>query len=210
MPLASENRASLIAALASTSDPFFAEFGFRRTRRGMSYIRLRPEARQALHFHSASNPSYFPGVVLHIQPKLEVVIPSVARIALQMVGDPRLLSGAPDIVVFTLLELLEVPSRQQRWCVSSAAELPACLASIHDGFRRLALPLFEDYSSGLGLTSSYEAGDRRPLIQQHWYVYVAAAYILQNRRSEARAVLERHLGTPGLRERFAAAHAYAA
>jgi hypothetical protein len=127
-----------------------------------------------------------------------------------MVKDPVLLAGAPEYLVSMPLEHLVSGAEQPRWCARNHLEIPGALVAIHSLFGERALQFLADYSSPESLTAAYESGDTRPLRQHHWYVFVAAAYIVQGRRADARTVLERHLGSPGLRKTYASAHAYAA
>jgi hypothetical protein len=51
-----------------------------------------------------------------------------------------------------------------------------------------------------------EASNAFLLKQQHWYVFVTAAYMLRGAPDKAKLVMEEHLGNPGLRKRYSAVY----
>ena len=71
-----------------------------------------------------------------------------------------------------------------------------------------ALPFLDEYDSTEAFVRGYENGDGRLLLTQSSYVIVAAAYLTLDRTAEATAVLEKHLGKPGLRMQFSSAFAF--
>ena len=172
------------------------------------YSRKHVDAKQEIHMFLSSNPLGFPDHEMRIQPVIRIKVPSVSKVATEMVPDAFNLANAPELVVAQPLETLQQKGSNDRWLANTEDQLLEICDKIFSFIAQHGIPFLTEYCSVQGIIDSYEREDTRLLRQQHSYVFVAAAYVLQGNQSKAKAVLEKHLGTPGLRSRFSTAHEY--
>lgn len=196
------------ALLAAYVDPDVSCRGFKRRAGSRTFKRRSGEAQQELLFDYDAYPAYAPGADAHLLPTVRVSLPRVSEVAIRMVGgNAVLLGGAADLVIAQPFDTLVVGKASPRWLIASdtVASVGANLLTFID---RWVVPFVDEYNSVDGLIGGYERGDTRLLFQQHTFVFIAAAYAARGELKLAQDVLDRKLGTAGLRKRFAPVFEY--
>jgi hypothetical protein len=196
-----EIKTALIATLKVGMDTPLEAQGYRRSPKGLVYSHTGDGASCHFAVEFASNPSYAPGCLAHLKPALRIANQSISERALQLVEDPLLLANAPEVIQNRRLTMLTEPQMPE-WYVAEAEQLPSAIDEILEVFFDLGLPFLRDYSTSSGIIRQHEAGDTRPLRQQHYYVYVIAAYLLEGRPDAALALLHKRFTKPGIKRRF--------
>ena len=196
-----EIKAVLIDALKSGMDSVLESHGYRRPPKGLVYSRKEHGAKCQFAVEFASNPGYAPGYLAHLIPVLRIANQSISDLALQLVEDPFLLSNASEVIQSHRLTMLTDPQLPE-WYVAEVGHLGSAIDEIREVFFDLGVPFLNDYSTSRGIIRQHEAGDTRPLRQHRFYVYVIAAYLLEDRPDAAQAVLHEQFAKPGIKRRF--------
>jgi len=193
----------LLEVLDSHLDEFLLESRFNRRKNSLVYTRNINEVIQELNIQLNVKPKYQPGVDAHIYPMIKLVIPRISEIALEMVAGKKIfLANTPEIILYQPMEMTAPKEYHVRWFASDKSEFISAILQINNYINIWAQKFLEDYSTVYGITNGYESNDERVMRQQHWYIYVAAAYILVNRKAEAQKIIEEKFGLPGLRKQF--------
>ena len=209
MSVAKENTELLLKLAPEILDPVLIPFNFRRPQRSLAYTRSFSDAKQVLALHFDNSPRYAQQTKMHLLPAVCVKMPEVARQAFEMTGD-TFLFGKTEIVISHQMQNLAPKSEHERWFVSDAVSCQIALREIAAFFPRWAEPFLRDYTSPDDLIRQYELGDTRPFQTDQLFVFIAACYLLRGQKSEAGLVLEKHLGKPGLKRKYAKAFDFVA
>ena len=202
--IAKQNKELLLGCAPEVLDPVLIPLGFRRPRRGLVYSREFSGTNHELILSFDSSPRYAPTAKMHLVPGVSIKMPAVVRTALQMTGD-EFRFGSSDVVIGHQMQNLAPNCDQRRWFVSDATSCRLALGEVATFFSQWVEPFLRDYTSPDDLLRQYEAGDKRPIQQHNFFVFVAACYFLRGRKDRASQVLEKHLGKPGLRKIYARA-----
>jgi hypothetical protein len=201
-----EIRADFLAALSSVGDEVFTGMGFQRRKGSLSYVRVVGDAQQAVTFDADYLPKYQLDEELHIHPAMRLAIGSVTEAAMQLVaGNKMLLANSPDIIVNQPIEFTAPKAEHVRWFASGADEMKERVVEIVRFIQKWVVPFLDQLTTSDELIDVYKTADDRMMKQRHWYLFVAAAYMLKGDNREALSVLECNLGAPGLRKRYAVA-----
>lgn len=196
-----EIKSALIDALNVGMDSSLEARGYSRSPKGLVYSHTVDGARCQFAVEFASNPSYAPGCIAHLTPALRIGNQSVSERALRLVEDPFLLANAPEVIQNRRLTMVVEPQLPE-WYVPEVEQLPSAIDQILEAFFDHGLPFLSDYSTASGIIRQHEAGDPRPLRQQHYFVYVIAAYLLEGRPEAALALLHGRFTPPGIKRKF--------
>jgi hypothetical protein len=200
-------KSNLLEMLDGPVDQALSKYNFKRRKGSFVYKRELAESIQEIDFVADFFPLYEQGAEAHIHPFFVWKIPSVSREALRLVnGNKMLLANDPDFLVRQPIDISAPKENHQRWFTRSEDDYSQVGVAICSFMDQWLLDLLESLRSIDDLLKSYESGDNRLLKQQHWYVYVTAAYLLKGEHEKARTVMERHLGNPGLKKRYSAVY----
>jgi hypothetical protein len=201
--------AGFLGTLLPSLDARLATEGFeRRGLKNVRYTRLLANTKQRLEIVFHVRPRYEPSAELHVYPMVEVQMGSVNDIALAMVRDGSVLGGSPESTLRQPLEMAIPRERQTRWFVRTEVTYREVSDQVVESVWTWGIPFLDEYCSAADLVRGYERRDERLLMQQHFAVYVAAAYVVLDRLDEAMALLNERLGSVGLRQRYAGAFEY--
>jgi hypothetical protein len=193
--------------LAGSLDPSMQAYGFVRRKRSIIYARRVGDAKQTVEVTYDVGPRYVRDADAHILPKLGILLPSVNELALQMVGEPRLLGGG-EVTVYQPFDFVAPKSETPRWLPVGREGFVNVGEEIDVFISRWVLPFLDEYQTVAAFVRGYENRDVRLVLVQPWYVYVAAAYVVLGDWEKGRTVIESKLGAPGLRKQFAAVFEY--
>lgn len=201
-----EIKEDVIAALKAAGDEQFAEMGFKRSRRSLNYVRTIREAKQTIAFGVAYWPRYQPGEELYFHPAMHLTMKPVTEAALRLVaGNKILLANAPDIIVNQPIEFTAPKSEYFKWFASGLGQMKHRVTEIGVFVQKWVTPFLDQLTTPDELIGVYETADDRMTKQRHWYLYIAAAHLVNGDANKARTVLEDNLGAPGLREYYSVA-----
>lgn len=149
-------------------------------------------------------PKSQPGTEGHIHPMLQLGMRRVTDAALVLVkGDENLLANAPGVIINQPIEFTAPKEEHERWFASGQEQFVETCGAISSFVRRWVLPFLSEVSTPADLVRLSEMSDERVMMQRHWYIFVAAAYQLDGRIDQARDLVHRKLGSPGIRKRYA-------
>lgn len=201
-----EIKADLLEALSVVGDDIFAEMGFKRRKGTFNYVRTIHDARQSIAFNVDYLPKYEPEEELHIHPAVLVTMMPVTEAALQLVaGNKMLLANAPEVITNQPIDFLAPKSEHVRWFASGLEKMKIQVSEICRFVRKWGVPFMDELATPDDLVRLYKNADKRVMKQRHWYIFIAAAYLLRGDESGALRVLEDNLGAPGLRKRYSQA-----
>lgn len=201
-------KTNLLGMLDGSVDQVLLDQGFKRRKRSFTYNKVLAESIQEIDFSANFFPRYENGAEAHVHPFFVWKIPSVSKEALRLVnGNKMLLANAPSIILKQPIEICASKENHERWITKSSEDYNTVGAAICSFIKRFLINLLDDMQSVDDLLKAYESSDTRLLKQQHWYVFVAAAYVLKESHEKAKLVMENHLGNPGLRRRYANVYA---
>ncbi len=205
MATKNEVKSTLITALEAHLDSYLADAQFDRRKNSLIYTRKNDDVVQEINIQLNFKPKYQPGVDAHIYPMIKLMIPRVSEIALDMIeGKKIVLANAPEIILNQPMEMTAPKEHHVRWFATEYSEFVDVVVQIRGFIERWAITFLNEYNSINGITKAYELNDDRLMRQQHWYIYVAAAYVLENKKEDAKKVVEEKFGKPGLRKQFSA------
>jgi hypothetical protein len=131
-------------------------------------------------------------------------MPAISKLAITLVkGDKMLLAGAPEIILNQPIEFTAQKDAHVRWFATGPTEFADACQSILAFLRQWVLPLFSELSTPEDLVRAYESSEVRIMKQRHWNIFVVAAYAELGLMDQARKVVEKHFGSPGMRSRYA-------
>jgi len=196
-------RDELLSVLSFEADSVFLSQGFNRQKGSLEYFRKDASVHHRILFAVDYFPKYMTTAELHLHPIIRVCMPAVTEVALRLVeGNKMLLANAPEFVVAQPIEFAAPKDVHERWFSSGRDQLAQDVRAIILFAEAWAYPLFEELNCSEGLIKAYRQSDERLLKQKHWYIFVAAAFMLHRENDEAIHVLETHLGAPGLRRKY--------
>lgn len=203
-----EAQGMLRDALATELDDVLAASSFARRANSLDYTRTCKDGKQKLRMVFTYKPKYQPGASGHIYPQITVVLPELNELAIEMVGGNQRLIGDPNITFSQPIDMVIPKEHHLRWFTTGPATFGECVASIRSSLDTWIVPFLDEYTTIESITTAYESGDDRIMMQRHFYIYIAAAYILQQKPELAKQVLEDKLGRAGPRREYAQAFEY--
>jgi hypothetical protein len=203
---------SLNRVLGAELDSYLMGNGFCRERDSLEYVRSCGAGEQILEMDLVIEPHTDLRANAQIYPWLQLRFPEVNRIALEMVaGDAWLIGGHANITLRQPLDFVIPKNAHVNWYIYSQEEdYILCARSMQGYIEKWILPFLNEYATVDSLANYYMAKDERIPAQRHFYVYVAAAFVLLKQPIRAMEVLESKFGKAAPRRDYASAFAYVA
>lgn len=199
----------LLNMLSELIDNPLRKYDFSRKKNQLIYTWANNEVTQKLSFDFAFKPRYEPNFVAHLNPRVILFFPRIKSIAFDMVhGDKWLLANAPEITLNQPIDLLAPKSEHIRWFATHQEDFFDAGSSIVKFINSWVVPFLVDYRSVEGIVDNFEKGDNRVLKQDHWFIYVAAAYILLKNPSKAEEIIKERFDRAGTREKYSSLFDY--
>jgi len=200
---------TLCRVLATELDPYLKLHGFKRGDNSLDYIRGCEGGEQLLQMHFTFRPTLDSRADLHLHPTLRLQFPEVNRIASEMVGGQLGAIGTTDITFAQPLEFAVPKACRVNWLTyGQEDDYVLSVRSIQGYIEKWIIPFLDEYTSINSLANYFETKDERIPAQRHFYVFVAAAYILLSQPAKAMEVLESKFGKAGPRRDYAKAFEY--
>jgi len=199
----------LYSFLSCTVDAAFEGVGFVRRSNSLKYERKLPNVIQEIKFAFDVNPRNQPDAIADMLPHLTLCFPEISKIALEMVnGDTMLIADAPEITLRQQIHISGPGAKLRYWYLYGDDRDIDCIRSICEFTESWVLPLLNEFTDATAVVKAYELNDERILKQRHFFIYVAAAYVLLESPRKAMQVLEERLGRPGTRRTHAKVFEY--
>lgn len=123
-------------------------------------------------------------------------------------GNAWLLANAPSMIISQPIDFAIPKEEHTSWYTYGSDTFPECVRSIRSSVVRWIVPFLDHYQSFKSLTFAYENNEERILKQRHFYIRVAAAYLLLRQPQSAIKTLEDKLGQAGPKRDYAKAFEY--
>jgi hypothetical protein len=195
----------IIKMLSVKLDARMARHGFRRNPKSLEYRRMVPGAKQVIFMYFESHPSSDPSADAYIYPWTFIGLPAVYDLAVQIVNDPNLLGDDREKTLSQPIDWAAPKGQRPSWYLTGEDEIMDAGDSLGDYIERWVLSLLDDFSSLRGFVRAYEEKDQRALFHHSKTICVAAANLLLGNPEAAMQALERELGRPDLRAKYAKA-----
>lgn len=196
-------------ALSAELDDALAASSFVRNANSLDYSRKCESGRQLLRIDFTFKPKYQPGATGHLYPQISAKFPKLNQVALEMVGgNAWLLADAPDITFSQPIDMVIPKKHHLRWFTYGPETFFECVSSIKLSLETWVIPFLDEYTTVVSITSAYEEKDDRFIMQKHFFIYVAAAYVILGQPKSAMQVLENKLGGAGPRRDYERAFQY--
>ena len=200
-----EIKQEILMALSEVIDNSLREIGFTRRRDSLSYVRSRAGTEQRIIFIVDFFPTYQPGAKAHIHPAIQLKMSEISRVALELAkNDRRLLADAPDLIANQPIEFTAPKDAHERWFASDRSEYRDVCQAIKRFLFKWVIPFLSETLTPEDLVKLYETNDERIMKQRHWYIFIAAAYLILGRADAARKVVSERFASPGLRKKYSA------
>jgi hypothetical protein len=203
---ADQIRQDVRAMLAGSVDSGLSERGFVRPAKSLVYKRALTNVVHKIPINVEAHPSYNPGALASLLPAVWLEMKEVNREALLLVqGNDRLsqlFSGSSGLILNQPVTFAAPKEAHETWYLYEQGTALSIGSRISEFLSRWVLPLLSQLESPRGLVERYEADDSRIMKQQHFYVYIAAAYRLIGQPERAKDVVEKHFSKPGIRKQY--------
>jgi hypothetical protein len=203
---AKEIRVDVMLMLSASVDAVLREHGFVRPPKSLVYKKSLTSVVQKIPINVESHPSYNRNALACILPAMWLEMKEVKREAMSLVkGDDQLsrfFSGAPDLILNQPVSFAAPKEAREQWYFYEEGSAMSIWNRISEFLSRWVLPLFSQLESPSGLVERYEADDCRIIKQQHFYIYIAAAYRVIGQPERARDVVHKHFSKPGIRKQY--------
>lgn len=201
---ASEIKLDVLTSLKSVSDSPLADFGFKRPAKGFCYTRKVGFAEHQIFIWVDYHPKFDLGAEVQFKPEMCLQMEVVSRVALELVrGNELLLGGFPEIITKQPVDFIAPKEMFVRWFARGANEMAECMQLIINFAKRWVIPFLDQLTSPEDLIKIYTENDTRITKPHHWYIFIAAAYLVLGQPNKAMEVLEVKLGSTGLRRDYA-------
>ncbi|KGX83103.1 hypothetical protein N783_08450 [Pontibacillus marinus BH030004 = DSM 16465] len=197
-----------IAMMEKELDALLKAKGFSRRKNSTKYLRNFKESSQGVELTTIINPKYQSHAEAHLYPWIKIEVPNVNKIALNMVGDEKLLANKPDITLRQPLETLIPKSYQKRLFFYEDEGYLQIGEKLKFYMINWVFNFLDEVSTAKGIVKSYENKDARPLKSDQWIIYVTASYISLDEYDKAKKVLEDNFSSIGKQKRYREAFNY--
>ena len=201
---APEIKLDVLDSLKLFSDSSLGSFGFKRPAKGFCYTRKVGVAEHKIYVWVNYHPKFDRGAEVQFKPDMCLQMDAVSQVALELVrGNELLLGECPEIITKQPIDFVAPKEMFVRWFATGTAEMAECIQQISDFAKCWVIPLLDRLTSPEDLIRIYTENDSRVTKPHHWYIYIAAAYLVIGQPHKAMEVLEVKLGSTGLRKDYA-------
>lgn len=186
-------------------DEMLMTYDFKRRKNSFIYSKNIGTTKQKIEIVFFSHPTYHPGALAHVYPWQSVYFPEVNAIAKEIVNDINLIGGLKDK---TIRQPIQVYTNSERWMLINEKESDKLAIKIGIFLEQYTIPLLNDLRSINDFIRLYEMQDKRLIMSDAQYIFIASAYAVQGDYERGQKVLSERFGKPGLRRRYISAFNY--
>jgi len=203
MKMKDEIRSCLIASMEATLDPYMIGQGFTRVGSILVYKRKLRESTQKIDVGLEVHPKDNPNAAAAVYPRMEILIPKVDDVLEDMVDDNLgLLEGVTGGLSRQPIGFTSQKEHPGRWYLYQPDSVPGVVDDIRGFIARWTMPLLDAYATPEDVIATDERDDGRLARDRAQMMRVVAAALVCNRRDYAQTLMEKRLGTAGVRRRY--------
>lgn len=204
-----EIKACILDALSSRLDPYMLEHGFFRSKSSLIYKRSLRGSTQKIDLSLQIHPKDNPNAAAVVYPWMEVLIPAADAILEEMIGDSLgLLEGVTCGTSKQPIAFTSEKAHDGRWFVYQPESVPQMVDDIKAFIERWTMPFLDTYSTADDIVAADQREDGRLAGDRAQRMRVVAAALAGKRKEYAQAVMEKWLGSPGVRRRYEQVYDY--
>jgi len=209
MPYAKELKQTLVRMLGEAIDEPLVAHGFKRPRRSNLYAKRLADGRQVIDVHAWYNPRYGRPAEAHIYPFLRVYFPAVGEKALELAGGNTDLICVSEMVLNQPALFCGPRELQRGWYVSGWDQFVGAGREVAEFLVAWVIPFLSEIETPAQLLRAFQRADESRISHAgESTVYSAAIYCLLGDAASAKALIEKKLGRPGNRRRYAKVFEY--
>lgn len=209
MSMRDEIKACLIASMEAILDPYMKEHGFVRGVRSLVYKREYQESTQIIDIAVEIHPKDNPNAAAAVYPIMEVHVPAADRVLEDMIGDNLgLLEGVTKGLSNQPIEFTAQKAENARWYVYQPDSVSEIVRGILMFMARWTMPFLDIYATPEDIVAADQREDGRMVADRAHRMRVVAAALACYRKDYAEALMEKRLGTLGLRRRYQQVYDY--
>ena len=209
MTMKDEIKACMLASLADRLDPYMFERGFSRSKTGLVYKRTIGRSTQKIDLVMRVHPKDNPNAAAAIYPQMEVLMPAVDAILVDMVGNNLgLLEGVTGGTSKQPIGFTSKKAHTGRWFIYQPDSVLGIVDDIQAFLERWTMPLLDVYTTPEDVIAADHRADARLANDRAQTMRVVAAALASKRHDYAQATMEKWLGAPGTRRRYEQVYDY--
>ena len=189
----------LLGMLDEYMDPVLKEERFTRRNNSLIYARKIGTTRQKIIMYFSSNPSYYPGAMMHIHPHFRISFPEINEKAREMTENMDYFVRNEKLTINQPIQLCHKDVHEY-WVMMDIGNREMLAQKIMDFLKKYTFPLLDELKCGDDLIRCYEKRDERIMISEQQYIYVASAYVLKGEYEKALDALEMRFKAAGHRK----------
>jgi len=190
--------------LENYTDEIMTEAGFKRRGNSLNYTRTIGTTKQKLEMACFSHPPYYAGSLLHIYPYMSVYFPEINETAKNMI------SAVGTTTIRQQIQMKAFDTTPWILMTDAKEEVDAIAEKIRTFLQQYTIPLFDDLKTIDDYIDKYvhQEGNKRILLSEEFYFYVASAYAIKGEYAKGLAVLENRFAGPAIRKYHVRAFEY--
>ncbi len=167
----------IVTGIFDELDGMMDGHGFKRRKNGLVYSRAFGKTKQKLELVYSTHPLGQPGAMARIYPWLSVYFPEVNQLAEDILGENMLIDSLKDL---TLRQPIQMGTKAEPWLLFGASDAKALSLKIKDFFQTNTIPFLDALTDIDHYIRLCETGDKRLMMDERQYIYLACAYALKN------------------------------
>jgi len=209
MTMKAEIKRSLIASLEACLDPYMLENGFLRGKASLIYVRNIRGSTQKIDLSIQIYPKDNLNASAAIYPQMEVLVPEVDMVLDAMIGDNLgLLEGVTGGTSKQPIGVTSEKAHAGRWFVYQSDSVQGLVDEIKVFIKHWTMPFLDGYATPENILATDQRNDGRLLRDRAQMMRVVAAALACDRRDYAQELMEKWLGTLGVRRRYEQVYKY--
>lgn len=209
MSMKDEIKACLFASMEIALDPYMAEHDFVRRAKSLVYKREYQGSTQSIDVEVQIHPKDNPDAAAAVYPIMEVHVPAVDLVLIDMIGDNLgLLEGVTKGLSNQPIEFTAQKAEKARWYVYQPDSVLEIIQGIRLFMERWTMPFLDVYATPEDIVAADEREDGRMVADRAHRMRVVAAALVCNRKTYAQTLMEKRLGALGARRRYQQVYDY--
>ena len=202
--MGNEVKVIICGMLEKYIDDIMLNHGFKRRKNSIVYSRKVGVSKQKIEMLSSIHPLSNPSALAQIYPWYSVYIPELHEIANEMSGDLTWIKERE----FTTRYPIQIRTDSERWLLWEERQADELAVKIGDFFKAYTIPLLDELKCGDDYIKMYEEQDKRIVMDDAFYIFVASAYVQKSDYESGLKVIEKRFGKPGSRKIYASLFQY--
>lgn len=205
----SEIKLCVTESLQEHLDPYMEVKGFARGSNSLFYKRKLGSSAQKLDLRLEIHPKDQPNASAALYPFMQIDIPSVDDVLMDMIDDDLgLLEGVTAGVSRQPIGFTSSKADPGRWYIYQRDSVQEIIRKAREFIERWTMPVLDNYTSPEQVVAAEERGDDRLAQDRAQMMRVVAAALVIGRKDYAQEMLAKRLGAPGAQRRYQRVYEY--